>query len=183
QPYGAGQQRHTDYPLHVGSGAFWENSIEKVEALTTRYQIDKIFPFISLQTLIASDEMDEENGSTEILPHSHHISMLDLKLHDPLFKEIMKDEFINVKLAQGDVLVFNRGLYHAGGTNKTNKRRNSAIMQNVMLFAIGQHKHDIELIFNNLEQAGVFDSMSNQEVKNFKLRIEKPYPLDTTKIN
>lgn len=183
KPFGAGQERHTDYPLHVGSGAFWENSVEKMERMTTQYQIDKIFPYITLQTLIATDAMDKENGSTEVWPHSHHISLLDVKVHDPCFKEAMKEQLINVELAQGDVLVFNRGLYHAGGSNKTNKRRNSAIMQSVMLFAVGQHKHNTELILENLEASGVFDAMSSDEVKDFKLRIEKPYPLDTTVVN
>ena len=29
------QQSHVDYPAHIGSGAFWENSIEKFKNLTT----------------------------------------------------------------------------------------------------------------------------------------------------
>eukprot|EP01083_Nonionella_stella_P237176 832271_1 len=34
------QLSHVDYPMHVGSGPFWENNINKLKQLTTKYQIN-----------------------------------------------------------------------------------------------------------------------------------------------
>ena len=36
----------------------------------------------SIQVLIASDDMDKTNGSTEVVPFSHKIQNLDLKIHN-----------------------------------------------------------------------------------------------------
>ena len=65
------QKSHVDYPVHVGSAAFWENSTEKFKNLTTNYQMNHILPYFSVQVLIATCYMDINNGSTEVVPCSH----------------------------------------------------------------------------------------------------------------
>ena len=42
EPGGDRQASHVDYPLHVGSGPFWEGSPEKVKRLTTAFQTNEI---------------------------------------------------------------------------------------------------------------------------------------------
>ena len=83
EPGGDRQLSHVDYPVHIGSAPFWENSTYKFKKLTTRYQLNKIMPYFSVQALIATDAMDITNGSTEIVPCSHKIENLDLLIHNP----------------------------------------------------------------------------------------------------
>merc|ERR1711953_420498 len=58
EPGGDRQASHVDYPLHVGSGPFWEGSPEKLKRLTTAFQTNEIMKKYSVQILIASDKMD-----------------------------------------------------------------------------------------------------------------------------
>jgi hypothetical protein len=36
------QLSHVDYPMHVGSGPFWEHNVEKMKKYTTRYQVNHV---------------------------------------------------------------------------------------------------------------------------------------------
>ena len=85
-------------------------------------------------------------------------------------------------LEQGDVFVFNRRLCHRGGENTTGVRRNSCIMQCVWLFGLGQHKIDSERVLANLRASGCasFAALTPAQLKDFTLRLQKPYPIDTT---
>ena len=56
---------------------------------TTKHQINEMLTNYSLQVLIASDNMDVSNGSTEVVPFSHQIKNLDLRIHDKnIYKEL-----------------------------------------------------------------------------------------------
>ena len=37
----------------------------------TRYQLEHVLPYFSVQSLVATDAMDSSNGSTEVIPGSH----------------------------------------------------------------------------------------------------------------
>eukprot|EP01060_Flectonema_neradi_P036378 TRINITY_DN6979_c0_g1_i1.p1 TRINITY_DN6979_c0_g1~~TRINITY_DN6979_c0_g1_i1.p1 ORF type:complete len:326 (+),score=47.02 TRINITY_DN6979_c0_g1_i1:55-1032(+) len=175
------QLSHVDYPCHVGSGKFWKNNPDNLSKYFTEYQRNHVLPFFSVQALIASDAMDKSNGSTEVVPGTHTIRNLDEKCHNPEFLAEMEPKFMNVKLEQGDLFVFNRGLLHRGGKNISDKRRNSAIMQCVWLWGIGQHKIPSNLIIDNLKKHyPAYGDMSEEEREDFELRIRKPYPVDTT---
>ena len=67
QSKGDRQLSHVDYPMHVGSGPFWEGSEEVMKRYTTRDQVNNVLPYFSVQVLIASDAMDVSNGSTEVV--------------------------------------------------------------------------------------------------------------------
>lgn len=90
------------------------------------------------QSMIASDAMNAENGSTECVPFSQKVELMDLKIHSSKFYDEMEPLFVNTVLEQGDVFFFNRRLCHRGGENNTDKRRNSCITQSVWLWGIGQ---------------------------------------------
>ena len=62
QPGGDRQLSHVDYPIHIGSGPFWENSVNKLKSLITDYQLNNILPYYSVQLLIASEDMSIKNG-------------------------------------------------------------------------------------------------------------------------
>ena len=146
EPKGKRQRSHVDYPIHIGSGAFWENSVEKMKSITTDYQLNHILPYYSLQVLIASDDMDESNGSTEVIPGSHLIKDLDIKLHDKEFYDSMEPKFVNTRLKKGDVFIFCRRLCHRGGENISSNRRNSLIIQYVWPWGIGQEIIDDDVL-------------------------------------
>jgi hypothetical protein len=181
EPEADRQMSHVDYPVHIGSGKFWEGRVEKGKEFFTRHQINHVLPFFSVQALMASDKMDVSNGSTEVVPYSNAIQDIDMKIHDPEFYKSMEDKFMNVSLDQGDVFMFNRRLCHRGGRNLSKFRRNSAIMQCVWLFGIGQHQTAFKDILTNLKgRTKLYDGLSEDERDRFHLRLRQPYPLDTT---
>ena len=174
------QLSHVDYPIHVGSGKFWEASPERVRQLHTKHQINHMLPFYSVQALMAADAMDVRNGSTEVVPFSQQIEDVDLKILDKSFYDAIEGDFVNVSLDQGDCFMFNRRLVHRGGKNTTPNRRNSAIMQCVWLWGVGQHDLDGEALIAKLQHTASFKAMSPAEQDLFCLRLKKPYPTDTT---
>ena len=174
-PGGKRQLSHVDFPCHVGSGKFWDNNPEKLKEMFTPYQLNHILPYYSIQILIASDAMDQTNGSTEVVPYSHLIPDLDIKLHDPEFYQSMESRFINTKLNQGDIFVFNRRLCHRGGQNLSPDKRNSAIMQCVWLLGLGQHQFNSKIV----EESEAYQKLSDSEKKIFSLRLNTPYPIPT----
>ena len=177
------QLSHVDYPLHVGSGKFWQNNIRRAQSLMTAYQLNHVLPFFSVQTLIASDAMDVRNGSTEVVPYSNQIVDIDVKIHDKKFYHSMEDKFMNVSLDQGDIFAFNRRLCHRGGKNLSQKRRNSAIMQCVWLFGIGQHDTDHSKIIQNVRSTSSYQQMTAAEKERFHIRLKQPYPVNTKNHN
>ena len=183
KPKGERQTSHVDYPLHVGSGKFWENNETLIDRYITNYQLNHILPFFSVQCLIASDAMNKNNGSTEVVPGSHLIENVDKKILEPSFYNSMENEFRNVSLEKGDVLLFNRGLLHRGGHNKSDNDRNSLIIQYVWLFGIGQHNNDKTKIINNLLKTKEYNNLSTEEKKILNYRIKQPYPINTTEHN
>eukprot|EP00404_Azadinium_spinosum_P062734 CAMPEP_0180698122 /NCGR_PEP_ID=MMETSP1038_2-20121128/3857_1 /TAXON_ID=632150 /ORGANISM="Azadinium spinosum, Strain 3D9" /LENGTH=369 /DNA_ID=CAMNT_0022729673 /DNA_START=26 /DNA_END=1130 /DNA_ORIENTATION=+ len=145
---GERQLSHVDYPLHVGSGKFWEASVAKMKRLTTREQANHIMSRFSVQILIASDAMDVSNGSTEVVPCSHLLQDLAAHIHNPAIYAEFEHRFVNVTLEKGDILIFNRGLCHRGGWNKSAKRRNSLIAA----MRVGQEIIESARIIERLEK-------------------------------
>lgn len=178
EPGGDRQLSHVDYPVHIGSAPFWENSTYKFKKLTTRYQLNKMMPYFSVQALIATDAMDISNGSTEIVPCSHKIENLDLLIHNPKVYQKFEDKFMNVSLEKGDILFFNRGLCHRGGKNLSDNRRNSLIMQCVWFWGIGQEIIDYQNVIERLEKSEYFKSLTTHKKEQLKLRLKHPYPID-----
>lgn len=177
-PGGKRQLSHVDYPIHIGSGAFWEHSVNKLKRLSTQHQINHILPHFSFQLLIAADKMDVSNGSTEVVPCSHLLPDMDLIIHDPKTYSKFEEYFMNVSLEQGDLLIFNRRLCHRGGENISNFRRNALIIQSVYLWGVGQEIIDSSYIISKLEQNQKYLDLPESKKKDIKLRLQKPYPID-----
>ena len=177
------QKSHVDYPIHIGSGPFWENSVNKCKNLTTSYQLNNILPYYSVQVLIAICDMDINNGSTEVIPGSHLIQDVDLSLHDPEIYKYLEKYFINVKLKKGDFLIFNRRLCHRGGKNISLNPRNSLILQCIWLWGVGQEIIEFLKIIDNIKGTNNYKKLSESARENLLLRMKSPYPInvkDTT---
>lgn len=179
EPGGKRQKSHVDYPLHVGSGKFWENDPSKVEKIITKHQLEQIMPYFSVQVLIASDKMDVTNGSTEMIPGSHLWSGIDVDIHKPEIYESLEDKFINASLEKGDVLIFCRRLCHRGGENISSKRRNSLIIQYVWSWGVGQEIME-KGVFQKLQSTYQYGYLSEEHQQLLKLRLEFPYPRDVS---
>jgi len=175
-PGGDRQKSHVDYPLHLGSTPFWDNNVEKLQKLVTKYQVNHILPFYSIQILIASDKMDQSNGSTEVIPGSHRIEDIDVHIHNKKVYDKCENMFVNASLEKGDILVFNRRLVHRGGKNTSNYRRNSLIIQGVNLFSIPQEIFNYDAVLTNIENSNEYNRMSSEEKEFFLLRLKQPYP-------
>ena len=175
------QQSHVDYPTHIGSGAFWENSIEKFKNLTTNYQVNHILPYYSVQVLISTCYMDVKNGSTEVVPCSHLLKDIDLLIHDKKIYNYFEKLFVNVTLDKGDILIFNRRLCHRGGKNLSSNPRNSLILQCVWMWGIGQEIIEYEKIIKHIEKTNYYNNLSEYEKEKFKMRLKAPYPIDVKK--
>eukprot|EP01065_Artemidia_motanka_P038802 TRINITY_DN47655_c0_g1_i1.p1 TRINITY_DN47655_c0_g1~~TRINITY_DN47655_c0_g1_i1.p1 ORF type:complete len:334 (+),score=101.66 TRINITY_DN47655_c0_g1_i1:49-1002(+) len=180
QPGGERQLMHVDFPMHVGSGKFWKGDVANIDRFTTRYQQQAMLPRHSVQVLIASDAMDESNGSTQLVPGTQTIADVDRRVHDPDFQRTMEPKFVSVKLSQGDVLIFNRRLCHRGGDNRSRRRRNALIQQWVWMWGIGQHRFaSPERLWLSLEPHVKERLRDDDDVGRARLRLCRPYPLDT----
>ena len=178
QPKGDRQLSHVDYPIHIGSGKFWEGNVDKCKRLMTRKQINVIMKHYSCQVIIATDAMDVSNGSTEIIPCSHLLPDLDINIHNKEYYDMMEPHFVNAKLSQGDILIFNRGICHRGGKNLSDNRRNSLILQCVNLWGIGQEVIDYDKLYTNIKDSNEYKYMTETEKEEFLLRFKFPYPLN-----
>jgi len=180
------QLSHVDFPLNINSSPFWVQDVEKMMRLTTVHQMNTMLPHYSCQVLIAADQMDATNGSTEVIPCSQSIASADLAIvKDSKFYKILEESslFQNVVLEQGDILFFNRRLIHRGGANMSQKRRNALIMQYVCLWGVGQELINMKSIATTLLE--LHQNKSNKQTKereefqDFLTRIQPPYPKDT----
>lgn len=176
EPGGDRQLSHVDYPIHLGSSKFWGNNLDKVMKYTTKFQINEMLTNYSLQVLIASDNMDVSNGSTEVVPFSHQIKNLDFRIHDKNIYNEFEKYFINTELQQGDILIFNRRLCHRGGKNISPNRRNSLIIQFVWLWGVGQEIIEYGKIKDKIEESEFFKMLSLKEQEELVLRLNPPYP-------
>lgn len=180
QPEGDRQLSHVDYPIHVGSGKFWENSVVKCQEYMTREQINTVMKLFSCQVLIATDAMNKTNGSTEMVPASHLLDDLDINIHDKMFYDMMEPKFMNVELNQGDVLIFNRALCHRGGKNLSSQRRNSLIFQCVYSFGLGQEIINYDRMLINFSVSEEYNALNEEEREKFLLRFNFEYPKPVT---
>lgn len=184
QPGGSKQIAHVDYPIHVGSGAYWEGKVQKVKDTMTRYQINKMMPYYSVQSLIAADKMNKTNGSTEFVPCSQCVDDMDIHVHDAKVKGILEPYFVNASLEQGDVLVFNRRLCHRGGENKSRLRRNALIIQSVFSWGIGQEIIQADKVLGHLKDTICNSQDHSVDLFSYKAlhsRMSAPYPIDVKK--
>lgn len=170
---GQKQETHVDYPIHLNASPFWrdDGGVNKLKRLITRYQLNHVLPYFSLQALTAVCDMNNMNGSTEVVPGSHLIKDIDIKLRNEYFSYYMEKFFMSTKLKKGDVFLFNRRLCHRGGHNRSKEDRNALITQYVWSWGIGQEKVSAENFLSNNEDY--------EEI--FKMRFNFRYPIDVSK--
>lgn len=71
---------------------------------------------ITVNSMWALSDFTEANGATRIVPGSHHLD------NNPDYDQVYDTEC--AEMAAGSVLIWNSALWHGGGENRTNERRN-----------------------------------------------------------
>lgn len=171
---GAGQEPHTDYPGHVRSGYFWERDAAKFKRYVNEHCRAQVLPFTSVQVLIAPVPIGVHNGGTHIYLGTHRERDIDV-----LSATLPTDARVQCPaLSPGDVLVFNRGVAHRGGANRSAAPRPALICQWTTMFTTPQHRFHMAGISN-----AVAPHLSAEETDAVLERVERVYPVDNRLCN
>jgi ectoine hydroxylase-related dioxygenase (phytanoyl-CoA dioxygenase family) len=75
--------------------------------------------FLTLQGAVAHSDMPIESGPTKVLPYSQRYAQGYMAWPRADFREYFENNFVQIPLAKGDVILFNPALFHAAGSNRT----------------------------------------------------------------
>lgn len=184
----APQTAHVDYPLHAGSGGLWEDLGGVglgLADVTTAHQRDRVYPFLTVQVLVALEDIDERNGCTELVPGSHRWSDVDRLVQRGDFRRRLDegDAWRGTRMKAGDVLVFNRRIVHRAGVNRSASPRHACIAQLVMPFAVPQQSPPTEAVVREVVAEATRRGAGAAELKRLELRLRFPYPRSTEEGN
>lgn len=99
---------------------------------------DQVYPLrwphqqVVLNTMWALDDFTEDNGSTVIVPGSHHSAPED-RPDD--------SEVITAVMPAGSVMFYSGTVWHGGGANRTDQRRLGVILEYVASWLRAQENH------------------------------------------
>eukprot|EP00928_Gymnodinium_smaydae_P055294 TRINITY_DN3887_c0_g1_i2.p1 TRINITY_DN3887_c0_g1~~TRINITY_DN3887_c0_g1_i2.p1 ORF type:complete len:415 (+),score=76.95 TRINITY_DN3887_c0_g1_i2:75-1319(+) len=125
-PGGKAQDMHRDY--HLGF-----QSMETVAKFPLHCQVN-VSPLLTLQGLVAHVDVPLDAGPTKLLPFSHKYAQGYLAWKREDFKQFFDENYVQLPLNKGDVLIFNPALYHAGGENRTSG--STSVIRTVNLFQV-----------------------------------------------
>ena len=117
---------------------------------------------IAISAIYCVDDFNYKNGATYFLPHSHKYEKFPSK-------NFIKNNAIQLKVKNGEFIIFDSMLYHSGGFNKSSKpRRAINHVYNIPFF-----KQQINIPSNiNLS------SLQPKEKEIFGLGFEEPQSID-----
>jgi len=104
------QTPHCDY--HLGF-------MRQAELVQFPLHVHQFSSFLTLQMAIAHCDMPVDTGPTMLLPYSQLYPWRYVGALSEDFRNFFRDHFVQLSLRKGDLLVFNPGLYHAAGENRT----------------------------------------------------------------
>ena len=112
-PGGEAQQPHRDYHL----GFMTDDEAEAYPAHAHR-----LSPMLTLQGAVAHCDMPVETGPTMYLPFSQQYELGYLAWRNPDFIAYFDEHRTQLPLSKGDIVFFNPALFHAAGSNVTDRR-------------------------------------------------------------
>lgn len=177
---GEAQTAHVDYPLHAGSGHIWDDA--SMARVTTAHQRNHVYPYMTVQVLIALQKITEHNGCTQLVAGSHRWDDVDTLVTSPPARMDLDadNKWTNAELSPGDALVFNRRVVHRGGGNLSGEPRRACIAQLVMPFVTPQQSPPspsvVEAVLAEARRRG---KSSPEELRLLELRLRFPYPCET----
>lgn len=110
RPGGQAQVAHRDYHLGFMSA--------EQAAQFPRHAHD-VTATLTLQGGIAHCDMPVISGPTKLLPFSQSFGPGYLAFHNPAFRAVFEDSFVQLPLEKGDAIFFNPALFHGAGENNS----------------------------------------------------------------
>lgn len=120
KPGGKAQSPHRDY--HLG----FQSAKTAMEFPAHAHLMSQ---FLTLQGSIAHTEMPIESGPTLFLPFSHQFPAGYLAFHEEDFAAVFEEKKSQVPFKKGDVVFLSPALFHAAGTNVSDKDRIANLVQ------------------------------------------------------
>lgn len=120
KPGGQAQSPHRDYHLGFQSAK---------AAAKFPVHAHLMSQFLTLQGSIAHSDMPIESGPTMFLPFSHQFPAGYLAFHEEDFAAFFDEHKSQIPLSKGDVVFLSPALFHAAGTNVSNKDRIANLVQ------------------------------------------------------
>lgn len=120
RPGGQAQSAHRDF--HLGF-----QSEEVVAQFPLALQVAS--QYLTLQGAIAHTDMPIESGPTLLLPFSQKYDLGYLAWRDEGFKQYFNEHAVQLPLNKGDAIFFSPALFHAAGSNTTDKDRVANLIQ------------------------------------------------------
>ena len=120
KPGGKAQSPHRDY--HLG----FQSAKVAAEFPVHAHLMSQ---FLTLQGSIAHSDMPIESGPTLFLPFSHQFPAGYLAFHEADFAAFFDEHKSQIPLSKGDVVFLSPALFHAAGTNLSDKDRIANLVQ------------------------------------------------------
>ena len=120
KPGGKAQSPHRDY--HLGF-----QSAETAAEFPVHAHL--MSQFLTLQGGIAHTDMPIESGPTRFLPFSHQYPSGYLAFHESDFADYFEEQKSQIPFNKGDVVFLSPALFHAAGTNSSDKDRIANLVQ------------------------------------------------------
>ena len=120
KPGGKAQSPHRDY--HLGF-----QSAETAAEFPVHAHL--MSQFLTLQGGIAHTDMPIESGPTRFLPFSHQYPGGYLAFHESEFADYFEEQKSQIPFNKGDVVFLSPALFHAAGTNSSDKDRIANLVQ------------------------------------------------------
>ena len=120
KPGGKAQSPHRDY--HLGF-----QSAETAAEFPVHAHL--MSQFLTLQGSVAHTDMPIESGPTLFLPFSHQYPAGYLAFHESDFADYFDEQRSQIPFNKGDVVFLSPALFHAAGTNSSEKDRIANLVQ------------------------------------------------------
>ena len=120
KPGSDAQSPHRDYHLGFQSDETSASFPEHAQVMSQ---------FLTLQGAIVHNEMPIESGPTQLLPNSQRYKAGYLQFRNPSFVDYFRQHAVQLAMKKGDLLFFNPALFHAAGSNRSDKDRIANLIQ------------------------------------------------------
>ena len=174
KPGGKAQSPHRDY--HLGF-----QSVETAADFPVHAHL--MSQFLTLQGSIAHTNMPIKSGPTLFLPFSHQYPAGYLAFHETNFAAFFDEHKSKIPLNKGDVVFLSPALFHAAGTNLSDKDRIANLVQISSAFGRPMESVNrqamIEKVYPILLDKTKQDTISSQAVRDIIAAVADGYSFPT----
>lgn len=174
RPGNIAQLPHRDY--HLGF-----QSRQTISHYPAHAQI--MSQFLTLQGAVAHCDMPIEMGPTLFLPFSQQFPAGYMAFRLPEFAAYFDNNKVQIPFSKGDAVFFNPALFHAGGSNSTNKDRVANLLQVSSAFGRTMETIDndamVEAVYPALLARVAAGNVSEREIRDMIAAVAEGYSFPT----